>query len=162
MSTTTKTASKILKNSQVFAFDGNSDAINECLRRHLRKLEKAVIEAKRSIRRPTPPVSPLNRLSVSMTSLLLVSTPPPMVPSPSPTLPPPPTTTTVSIFLPVVVPPSPRVHLPPSPTVLPPSPSTVHQPTTVNAGTSDEIQLICSISRVISSLLICLQTLTIN
>ena len=46
MFTTQVVASKMLKNSTIHLFDGNSDVINDCLRRHLRKLEKTAKKGK--------------------------------------------------------------------------------------------------------------------
>ncbi|CAF1441735.1 unnamed protein product [Adineta ricciae] len=158
MSTTPATASKTLKNSCVLVFDGNSDTINECLRRHLRKLEKTnrtnkknarkgashptklvfliyfddgVNEQKGPISRPTPPISPFNRLSVSSTSLPLVSIPPRLIPL---------ATTTTCLILPIVLPPSSPAAA--SPTITSPS-----SPTAMETVTSNKMQFICSITK---------------
>jgi cellulose synthase/poly-beta-1,6-N-acetylglucosamine synthase-like glycosyltransferase len=40
MATTKQAALNKIKSSKIRLIDGNTDAINECMRRHLRKLEK--------------------------------------------------------------------------------------------------------------------------
>ncbi|CAF1617570.1 unnamed protein product [Adineta ricciae] len=90
-----------------------------------------VNEQKGPISRPTPPISPFNRLSVSSTSLPLVSIPPRLIPL---------ATTTTCLILPIVLPPSSPAAA--SPTITSPS-----SPTAMETVTSNKMQFICSITK---------------
>ncbi|UJR30233.1 hypothetical protein I4U23_017771 [Adineta vaga] len=166
MSATVASVTKVLKKSKIHLIDGNSDVINECLRRHLRKLEKAgkrktktgramvtagptklafviyfengVIEPKVSNIRRTPPGSP------SIPSPL----PPPPPETASPLPPSPPALTIDAPSSSAVVPSSPlngaQSFLPPTTGVMQWSPPNVAAPLQSFPSVADALDLVPS------------------